>query len=491
MAASVFVRTLSSISKSSVKPRLNYVCDNIQRLPFHIHKRSLSLTTQHTSKAKYIKNKATDSGGSTTAVKQHCNVGTIGHVDHGKTTLTAALTKVLAEQGLAKHVAYNEIDRAPEEKARGITINASHVQYETAARHYAHTDCPGHIDFIKNMITGTSQMDGTILVVAATDGIMPQTREHLLLAKQIGVQNIVVFLNKADLVDNELVELAELEIIELLDEFGFDGSATPIIPGSALSALNDTNKEIGKDSILRLIKAIDEHLVIPERDISSPFLMPIESSFTVPGRGTVAIGTIKQGTMKKGDEAEISGFGNSLKTVLSDLHIFNKSVKECFAGDNVGVLLRGIKTEFIQRGMMLMAPGTIKHSNSFKAQIYILKKQEGGRQKPITSRYMQVLFCNLWNIQSCVFLPEDKTMLMPGDHGTTEILLTKSMALKPGERFTIRENAITSITGIITEILPTSDVKIKGFNQDVQRSYFIEGNNFLVMKKRMKSKIKS
>ncbi|KAJ8303909.1 hypothetical protein KUTeg_017492 [Tegillarca granosa] len=325
--------------------------------------------------------------------KEHCNVGTIGHVDHGKTTLTAAITKVLANEGKANYIKYDDIDRAPEEKKRGITINQCHVQYETDKRHYAHTDCPGHIDYIKNMIIGTSQMDGAILVVAATDGTMPQTREHLLLAKQIGIKNIIIYINKADVVDNEMLELVELEIRELLTEFGFDGESAPVICGSALNALNDENEEIGKQSILKLLDAIDKHVTVPERDLSGPFYLPIESSVTVPGRGTVGIGTVVQGEIKKGSALELLGFGNTIKTVASDIHVFQKSVPSCKAGENVGILLRGVKRELVSRGMFLCEPKSQNQYNAFKAQIYVLRKDEGGRSKPIKDGYQQLIYC--------------------------------------------------------------------------------------------------
>lgn len=324
--------------------------------------------------------------------KPHCNVGTIGHVDHGKTTLTAAITKVLSDVSKEgnKFVKYEDIDRAPEEKARGITINSTHVQYETKNRHYAHTDCPGHIDYVKNMITGTSQMDGAILVIAATDGTMPQTREHLLLAKQIGVEQIVVYINKADIVDNEMLELVEIEARELLEEYGFDSQNTAIVAGSALMALNGDKPDIGKESILKLMEAIDSTIPTPKRDLSGPFYMPVESSVSVPGRGTVAVGTVAQGILEKGQEVELLGHGNSIKTAASDIHIFRKSVPQCAAGDNIGVLLRGVKSELVQRGMFLSEPGYMKQFDTFEAQVYVLTKAEGGRSKPVMDQYIQV-----------------------------------------------------------------------------------------------------
>ncbi|KAK7115942.1 elongation factor Tu-like [Littorina saxatilis] len=420
--------------------------------------------------------------------KPHCNVGTIGHVDHGKTTLTAAITKVLSDTGKEgnKYVKYDDIDRAPEEKARGITINSTHVQYETENRHYAHTDCPGHIDYVKNMITGTSQMDGAILVIAATDGTMPQTREHLLLAKQIGVENVVVFINKADAVDEEMVELVELEARELLEEYGFDGSKTAVVAGSALMALKGEQSEIGKDSILKLMKAVDSTIPTPTRDTSGPFYMPVESSVSVPGRGTVAIGTVAQGVLKRGQEVELLGFGNSIKTAASDIHIFRKSVSKCLAGDNIGALLRGVKSEFVQRGMFLSEPGSMKQFETFEAQIYVLTKAEGGRSKPLMDQYIQMMYSNTWNISACVKLPENVDMVMPGDTATVQILLRKPMVIKEGHRFTIRENSITTATGLMTKMLPPSDLKLPGFNYERPRTYRIEGNSWLTMKNRAK-----
>lgn len=420
------------------------------------------------------------------AEKPHCNIGTIGHVDHGKTTLTAAITKIQAESGNAKYVSYDTIDRAPEEKKRGITINSTHVEYSTSARHYAHTDCPGHIDYVKNMITGASQMDGTILVVAATDGTMPQTREHLLLAKQIGIEKVVVYLNKADAVDMELMELVELEVRELLTEYGFDGDNTPVIYGSALQALNGTDDEIGKNSISKLLNAVDNYIDIPERDTSGPFCLPVEGSVSIPGRGSVVIGTVLQGVANKGSECELIGFGNQIKTAASDIQVFRKSVTSCKAGDNVGVLLRGVKSEFIQRGMFLVRPGFVQQHNTFEATVYILTKSEGGRSKPITDQYIQNMFSKTWNIACCVKVYDEKPMLMPGDTTTVQIILRKPMVLQLGQRFTVRENYITALTGIITKQLPPTELKIVGFNYERPRTHRIEGNSWLVMKNRAK-----
>ncbi|XP_076444270.1 elongation factor Tu-like [Babylonia areolata] len=418
--------------------------------------------------------------------KPHCNVGTIGHVDHGKTTLTAAITKVLSELGEKgnTYIKYDDIDKAPEEKARGITINSTHVQYETENRHYAHTDCPGHIDYVKNMITGTSQMDGAILVIAATDGTMPQTREHLLLAKQIGVERIVVYINKADIVDNEMLELVEIEARELLEEYGFDGLNSAVVAGSALMALNGEKPEIGKDSILRLMAAVDSTIPTPHRDVSGPFYMPVESSVSVPGRGTVAVGTVVQGNLKKSQELELQGFGNFIKTAASDIHIFRKSVPRCTAGDNVGVLLRGVKSELVQRGMFLSQPGTLKQYDTFEAKVYVLTKGEGGRSKPVMDQYIQMMYSNTWNISACIKLTPDIPMLMPGDTGTVQVLLRKPMVIREGQRFTIRENHLTTVTGLMTKMLSSTDLKLPGFNYERPRTHKIEGNAWLTMKNR-------
>ncbi|KAL8578000.1 hypothetical protein ACOMHN_048776 [Nucella lapillus] len=418
--------------------------------------------------------------------KPHCNVGTIGHVDHGKTTLTAAITKVLSELDADgnKYIQYDDIDRAPEEKARGITINSTHVQYETGKRHYAHTDCPGHIDYVKNMITGTSQMDGAILVIAATDGTMPQTREHLLLAKQIGVERIVVFINKADIVDHEMLELVEIEARELLDEYGFDGTNSAVIAGSALMALKGENPDIGKESILKLMNAVDSTIPTPQRDVSGPFYMPVESSVSIPGRGTVAVGTVVQGSLKKSQEIELLGFGNSIKTAASDIHIFRKSVPKCTAGDNVGVLLRGVKSELVQRGMFLSQPDSMKQFDTFEAQVYVLSKAEGGRSKPVMDQYIQMMYSNTWNISACLKLAGEGSMLMPGDTATVRVLLRKPMVIKEGHRFTIRENSLTTVTGLMTKMLPPTDLQLPGFNYERPRTHRIEGNAWLTMKNR-------
>lgn len=390
--------------------------------------------------------------------KKHVNIGTIGHVDHGKTTLTAAITKYLQKDGLAKYVSYEEIDRAPEEKARGITINACHVGYSTKNRHYAHTDCPGHADYIKNMISGASQMDGAILVVAATDGQMPQTREHLLLAKQVGVTKIVVYINKADLVDQEVLDLVELEIRELLEDFGFDGTNSPIIFGSALHALEGKDSEIGCQSIQRLMDAIDTYIPSPQRDLTSPFLLPIDNAFLVPGRGTVVVGTLSRGIMKKNTEADMLGFDLNLKTIVVDVQVFNKSVPEAKAGENIGALVRNLKVKDIKRGMLLCAHKSEILSNRFKASIYFLSKAEGGRSKPVTGNYCQQLFSRTWSV-ACRIDLVDAEMIMPGEHGSIELTLLWKMVMTPGQSFTVRENNITVATGIVTDTLPNVEVK--------------------------------
>lgn len=408
-------------------------------------RRPLCLSATHYSKD--------NSGGA----RVNINIGTVGHVDHGKTTLTAAITKYLAKQGLANYVSYDEIDKAPEEKARGITINACHVGYCTATRDYAHTDCPGHADYVKNMISGASQMDAAILVVGADDGVMPQTREHLLLAKQVGINRIVVFINKADLADEEMLELVEIEIRELLTDFGFDGEKTPVICGSAKQALNGEASDFGEKSIQRLMDTLDEYVPVPTRDKESPFVIPIDNMFTVPGRGTVVVGTVQCGTIKKNDTAELLGFDEKVKTTLSDVQIFRKSVAQAEAGDNVGISLRGVKLKSVQRGMLLCAPNSQLVTNQFDASMYLLARSEGGRSKPITSKYIQQMFSRTWNVPCRVDLTgegEDK-FLMPGEHGSVRLTLHRKMVMTPGQQFTIRENNKTVATGIIAKQLPS------------------------------------
>ncbi|TRY74046.1 hypothetical protein TCAL_05467 [Tigriopus californicus] len=388
--------------------------------------------------------------------RPNVNVGTIGHVDHGKTTLTAAITKVMAKVNNAKFVDYDQIDQAPEEKARGITINIAHVGYETKSRRYAHTDCPGHADFVKNMISGTSQMDGAILVVAADDGCMPQTREHILLAKQVGVKNIVVFVNKADLVDEEILELMELEAQELIAEFGYDPSTTPIIHGSALLALEgDTDSPYGEASILKLMDALDEHIQVPKRDTSAPVLMPIDNIISVPGRGTVVIGTIKRGALQKGDQLDVCGFGYHSKATVGGMQVFHKDVAVSVAGENVGVNLKGVKGTALSRGMVLVAQGSYKPTNHFEGTCYILSAAEGGRSKPIMSKYIQMIFMDTWSMAFRLDLPKgaDSNMIMPGEQATIKLTLLRNMPLLEGQNFTLRENKITVGTGKVTKLL--------------------------------------
>lgn len=386
--------------------------------------------------------------------KPHLNIGTIGHVDHGKTTLTAAITKVLSERGGAKYKDYAQIDNAPEERARGITINASHVEYETDERHYGHIDCPGHADYIKNMITGAAQMDGAILVVAATDGQMPQTREHLLLAKQVGVKALVVFVNKADEIggDQELFDLIEMEIRELLNEYGYDGDDIPIIFGSALCALQDTQPDIGLEKINQLVDALDSYMPQPTRDLDKPFLMPIEDTHSIPGRGTVVTGSIERGKIHVGDDVEIVG-GSVMKTKATGLEMFHKSLTHGEAGDNLGALLRNVKREDISRGMVLCAPGTVKAYKKLTAQVYILKKEEGGRHKPFVSNYTPQLYSRTGDMAATITLPEGTEIAMPGDDTSVTMDLLEPVPLEPGLRFTLREGSKTVGTGVITECI--------------------------------------
>ncbi|CAO1636505.1 unnamed protein product [Parajaminaea phylloscopi] len=390
--------------------------------------------------------------------KPHMNIGTIGHVDHGKTTLTAAITKVLAESGSGKFVDYASIDKAPEEKARGITISSAHVEYETPNRHYAHVDCPGHADYIRNMITGAAQMDGAIIVVSATDGQMPQTREHLLLAKQVGIKKLVVFVNKVDQVDDkEMLELVEMEMRELLGTYGFDGDNTPIVSGSALAALEGRDPEIGSQAVLNLMKSTDEWLELPPRELEKPFLMPVEDVFSIAGRGTVVTGRVERGTITKGSEIEIVGLGASLKTTLTGIEMFHKELDRGEAGDNMGALLRGIKREQIKRGMVLVQPGTIKPSKKFEAQCYILTKEEGGRSSPFMHNYRPQLFIRTSDVTVSLTFPEDvpdrfEALVSPGDNVTLNGELVHEIALEEGSRFTLREGGKTVGTGIVTKI---------------------------------------
>ncbi len=386
--------------------------------------------------------------------KPHCNVGTIGHVDHGKTTLTAAITKVLAETGGAVFTAYDQIDKAPEEKARGITINTAHVEYQTAKRHYAHVDCPGHADYIKNMITGAAQMDGAILVVSAADGPMPQTREHILLARQVGVPALVVYMNKVDMVDDpELLDLVELEVRELLSKYEFPGDKIPIIKGSALAGLEGRDPKLGAESIRALMQAVDDYIPQPDRPIDRAFLMPIEDVFSISGRGTVVTGRIERGVVKVGDEVEIIGLRPTTKTVVTGVEMFRKLLDSGQAGDNIGALLRGTKREEVERGQVLAKPGSITPHTKFKAEAYILTKEEGGRHTPFFSNYRPQFYFRTTDVTGTVKLPEGTEMVMPGDNIAMEIELITPIAMDEGLRFAIREGGRTVGAGVVASII--------------------------------------
>ena len=386
--------------------------------------------------------------------KPHVNIGTIGHVDHGKTTLTAAITKVLAEKGYAKFEDYADIDKAPEERERGITINTAHVEYETDNRHYAHVDCPGHADYVKNMITGAAQMDGAILVVSAADGPMPQTREHILLARQVGVPAIVVYLNKADQVDDpELLELVEMEVRDLLSSYDFPGDDVPIIVGSALKALEGDESEIGKPSILKLMAAVDEYIPTPQRPTDQPFLMPVEDVFTITGRGTVATGRVERGELKVGDNVEIVGLADKPKdTVVTGVEMFRKILDSAEAGDNIGALLRGVDRKEIERGQVLAKPGTIHPHTKFKAQVYVLTKDEGGRHTPFFNGYRPQFYFRTTDVTGVIQLPEGTEMCMPGDNVKMDVELITPIAIEAGLRFAIREGGRTVGAGVVSEI---------------------------------------
>ncbi len=394
--------------------------------------------------------------------KPHVNIGTIGHVDHGKTTLTAAITMVLAAKGGAEKMRYDQIDKAPEEKARGITINTAHVEYQTDARHYAHVDCPGHADYVKNMITGAAQMDGAILVVAATDGPMPQTREHILLARQVGVPYIIVFLNKCDQVDDpELLELVEMEVRELLNEYGFPGDDTPIIKGSALKALEFASND-GADvansadckCIFELMDAVDSYIPTPERESNKPFLLPVEDVFTISGRGTVATGRVERGVAKVGDPVDIVGIKPEKKTsVITGLEMFRKSLDEAYAGDNVGALLRGIDRSDIERGQVIAKPGTVQPHTEFSGQVYVLTKEEGGRHTPFFNNYRPQFYFRTTDVTGTIKLPEGVEMVMPGDHVTIDVTLITPVAMEDGLRFSMREGGTTVGSGVVSKII--------------------------------------
>ena len=385
--------------------------------------------------------------------KPHCNIGTIGHVDHGKTTLTAAITKVLAETGGAVFTDYANIDKAPEERERGITISTAHVEYETANRHYAHVDCPGHADYVKNMITGAAQMDGAILVVSSADGPMPQTREHILLARQVGVPSLVVYMNKVDQVDDEeILELVELEIRELLSFYNFDGDNIPIVKGSALAALEGRDDAIGKNSIYELMKAVDEHIPQPPRPTDKPFLMPVEDVFSISGRGTVVTGRVESGIVKVGEEVEIVGLKDTRKTVVTGVEMFRKLLDQGMAGDNIGALVRGVGREEVERGQVLCKPGSVNPHTEFNAEVYVLSKDEGGRHTPFFANYRPQFYFRTTDVTGEVILPEGTEMVMPGDNVTIGVKLIAPIAMDPGLRFAIREGGRTVGSGVVSSI---------------------------------------
>ena len=384
--------------------------------------------------------------------KPHCNIGTIGHVDHGKTSLTAAITKILAKTGGATYTAYDQIDKAPEERARGITISTAHVEYETKNRHYAHVDCPGHADYVKNMITGAAQMDGAILVVSAADGPMPQTREHILLARQVGVPSLVVFLNKCDIADPDLLELVELEVRELLTSYQFPGDDIPIIHGSAVCALEDKQPELGEQAIIKLMEAVDSYIPQPERPKDKPFLMPIEDVFSISGRGTVVTGRIERGIVKVGEEVEIVGLKDTVKTIVTGVEMVRKLLDQGEAGDNVGALLRGTKREDVERGQVLAKPGSIMPHKKFSAESYILTKEEGGRHTPFFTNYRPQFYFRTTDVTGIVTLPAGVEMVMPGDNVSMEVELIQPIAMDEGLRFAIREGGRTVGAGVVAKI---------------------------------------
>ncbi len=385
--------------------------------------------------------------------KPHCNIGTIGHVDHGKTSLTAAITKILAETGGATFTSYDNIDKAPEERERGITISTAHVEYETEARHYAHVDCPGHADYVKNMITGAAQMDGGILVVSATDGPMPQTREHILLARQVGVPQLVVFMNKCDLVDDaEILELVDMEIRELLSKYDFDGDNIPIIQGSATCALNDSNAVLGREAVLKLMAAVDEFIPQPARPLDKPFLMPIEDVFSISGRGTVVTGRVETGIVKVGEEVEIVGLKDTAKTTVTGVEMFRKLLDRGEAGDNIGALVRGVKREEVERGQVLCKPGSITPHTEFQSEVYVLSKEEGGRHTPFFANYRPQFYFRTTDVTGEVVLPAGTEMVMPGDNVQLGVKLIAPIAMEQGLRFSIREGGRTVGSGVVASI---------------------------------------
>ncbi|KAK8749077.1 hypothetical protein OTU49_015662 [Cherax quadricarinatus] len=383
--------------------------------------------------------------------KPHCNIGTIGHVDHGKTTLTAAITKVLSDKSLAELKRYEDIDKAPQEKARGITINLAHIEYNTENRHYGHTDCPGHADYVKNMIIGTSQMDGAILVVAATDGVMPQTREHLILSKQIGIEHIVVFINKLDAADEEMVELVEMEVRELMTEMGYDGDSVPVVKGSALAAIEGNNDKIGVKAIEELMEIVDKHIPTPLRDLDKPFLLPVESVYSIAGRGTVVSGRLERGMIKKGLECEFLGYGRKLKSTITGIEMFHQTLEEAQAGDQMGALVRGLKRDDVVKGMIMAKPGTMKAHDNVEGQVYVLKKDEGGKSRAFASYCQMQVFSKTWRCSAQIVVA-DKEMVMPGEDAKLSLHLLKPMVLEKGQRFTLRQGSITVGTGVFTNI---------------------------------------
>ncbi|CAN4091478.1 unnamed protein product [Withania somnifera] len=446
--ASVGLRNANSKRVISLSPQIYSCCRTGGGAPI-----SSQFSLSNTNESPNLSNPWWRSMATFTRTKPHVNVGTIGHVDHGKTTLTAAITKVLAEEGKAKAIAFDEIDKAPEEKKRGITIATAHVEYETAKRHYAHVDCPGHADYVKNMITGAAQMDGGILVVSAPDGPMPQTKEHILLARQVGVPSLVCFLNKVDAVDDpELLELVEMELRELLSFYKFPGDEIPIIRGSALSALQGTNEEIGKKAILKLMDAVDEYIPDPVRQLDKPFLMPVEDVFSIQGRGTVATGRVEQGTIKVGEDVEILGLmQGTLKSTVTGVEMFKKILDHGQAGDNVGLLLRGLKREDITRGMVIAKPGSVKTYKKFEAEIYVLTKDEGGRHTAFFSNYRPQFYMRTADITGKVELPENVKMVMPGDNVTATFELISPVPLETGQRFALREGGRTVGAGVVSK----------------------------------------